>query len=1280
MSIQHSSQLNTFSSSDSISSPSLSTSNIADDNLEKLNANISTNKEFSQAQGPTDNIKNIEKNSNDENLKDTTSITEIKLDDGKTNLYPNLCKTNFPFKTSDRLLDDIYCSLYFINNQDTGILQKPPIAYSRERTDLQLKEYEPNLLHLMDQVTLKTKYEYPSKSCPNDALITVFMAVLYEDEDLLDLNTPDDIVDLEIYHVKITIKSKKQMELRYNVGVDTFHLVSYDELHPFDKQDIHMENKEKTADSAIYISPLTNKIIMIEILRPEFNEDVLSTFQLDKIENRIKNYYHHGEGEKYTKTEDTTDPDGASKSFDLLPVPTQVQCLSTFFKIIKGPLVETTVTNVSNVTNDGTIINERKCIPCNNKSVITKIDPELLTKYLNFTIERENEDEYFLPPLLINYMDDLDTRFLRDSFTRKCLEIIVIGNLSQKQFYSASSNTHYFKIFQLSSSQVVWYHLLHQHISNTYSFIEQLKSQLQYNTDYHFIDLSCYYYYDIKSIIKNYQTCCNLDPDNMEIYYDALTYVANCKHNQQLFVYCSSLDLVGKEALDGALITFGIDPQEIVKPQEITDDAILRIYENIKQSIFYKGDNEHQVSLMDLKNALHILAKFKKSSFLKFIVNHEPYNNIIDAYYALDLEPNMKDVDIIQTAYLIKVSDAPGLQLDCDRAIYSLAFYLRSLPLFNFLIAQCPDFNLFYNTDEISYDDALERIGVNSEDPDNAILDHFYRKWNGDENLVLPANFIKLRRDLLKIAIQRKSKLLEHFIETGNIDESLLPAGNWPAGLNNIGNTCYLNSLLQYYFSISPLRNYTVNYQKTTEDLLSNVTISKRRIGGREVSRQEMERSVQFTYQLRNLFDDMIHTPYKCCTPKKELAYLAFAPSNVSVEFEDEEDCTTLVAKISPDQLENALEMGRQQDVTECIGNVLFQLETASEPLKLEQDDEQYDLIKQLFYGKSKQTLVPVSTELGSEENTNNMDNKPVSEKFERFLSLLVDVSDKPRDIYDALDSYFQDDELLTMDEYGQVKRVVVITELPDILQIQIQRVYYDRERFMPYKNITAVPFKDKIYMDRYMEHKQDGEGDKDTFNNLKLQYGQLKQKLKRLQETKLKLCDTNEVGLTVKDALLETSKFLKSDLLVEELEMNEDNLEHTITTLNEMAKTMDLQSKNIVNEIEALEMTLDTFFDDSNINGMDNFRKHGYSLFAVFIHRGEASYGHYWVYIKEKKSSDTRAIWRKYNDENVTEVDESEVFNFTQGNTATPYFLVYVKEDLELEIEPLKRIINLQE
>jgi ubiquitin C-terminal hydrolase len=73
--------------------------------------------------------------------------------------------------------------------------------------------------------------------------------------------------------------------------------------------------------------------------------------------------------------------------------------------------------------------------------------------------------------------------------------------------------------------------------------------------------------------------------------------------------------------------------------------------------------------------------------------------------------------------------------------------------------------------------------------------------------------------------------------------------------------------------------------------------------------------------------------------------------------------------------------------------------------------------------------------------------------------------------------------------------------------------------------------------------------------------------------------------------------------------------------------------------------------------NQYNDYTKLAYKLHAVFIHQGQANYGHYWIYILDHKEDQ----WWKYNDSLVTKAQESEIYHDTTGSTANPYFLVYV-------------------
>jgi ubiquitin carboxyl-terminal hydrolase 25 len=91
------------------------------------------------------------------------------------------------------------------------------------------------------------------------------------------------------------------------------------------------------------------------------------------------------------------------------------------------------------------------------------------------------------------------------------------------------------------------------------------------------------------------------------------------------------------------------------------------------------------------------------------------------------------------------------------------------------------------------------------------------------------------------IAKEKNSSLLSSYVSgpTTNTDRNLL---EWPVGLQNIGNTCYLNSLLQFYFTVRPYREMVLDFESHKTDL-DDETLRFKKVGSRKVSRLEVERS-----------------------------------------------------------------------------------------------------------------------------------------------------------------------------------------------------------------------------------------------------------------------------------------------------------------------------------------------------------------------------------------------------------------------------------------------------
>jgi ubiquitin carboxyl-terminal hydrolase 25 len=133
--------------------------------------------------------------------------------------------------------------------------------------------------------------------------------------------------------------------------------------------------------------------------------------------------------------------------------------------------------------------------------------------------------------------------------------------------------------------------------------------------------------------------------------------------------------------------------------------------------------------------------------------------------------------------------------------------------------------------------EAYRLFNIDDRSIDEGMIESAY-KVAMDDNPALSETYTKAFNSI--VAGRQNSKL--QATSRGAHSRPEFGQPDWPVGLENIGNTCYLNSLLQFLFTIPELRNLVLNFDDVKMDLTPE-NIARKKVGSRQITLREIERA-----------------------------------------------------------------------------------------------------------------------------------------------------------------------------------------------------------------------------------------------------------------------------------------------------------------------------------------------------------------------------------------------------------------------------------------------------
>ncbi|THW59191.1 cysteine proteinase [Aureobasidium pullulans] len=776
------------------------------------------------------------------------------------------------------------------------------------------------------------------------------------------------------------------------------------------------------------------------------------------------------------------------------------------------------------------------------------------------------------------------------------------------------------------------------------------------------------------------QTTC--DPQEGPHYFDCLQDLATGRSSEQLILKSSKLasqNVLSKKDIDQAYKALGIDPD---RQKTVGDEEIIGIYKSRWSSSGPTGRSDLKVALRTLGNA--------RSSRPMLDAAADTVETYEQALAWLDANESQAD-DTIIALYGVKVDDSHNDPMTKDlarRAVDIIAKQRKSEMLHSWLATG------EMTSSTMSLEDACKHFEL--EDLDKIDPDTLEAVF-----LVAPPG----------TTTDRATATIRKAMADQNAGKPSHSTETWPVGLISHGNTCYLNSLLQYYFTVKPLRELVLNFDKYKYDLAAQGA-KHERVGNLHRPEYEIESFQSLTNDLRHLFERMIRDRGPAVRPEADLVCRAFlkptspeadttgaqrdesadvnmtSAENVNTPGTVEESAmisqassTTLQgdatltppatpkgekegellapplpprrpatpSQTSKTNLEKAEEAARQQqDVAEVMEELLTRLRASIKPLGQDSQGEQMDQLRDIFNMRIADTIVAEGEETSTKEDD--------------FTNLMLLPPYEPTNIYSALD------RVLDLHPEPNANKPVSVYKtfksFPPILQISINRILLDRHG-KPAKSEHSIKIEEYLYMDRYSED--------EAILARRKQCWEWRRRLRGLQAEK-DIIQKTKINIDGPSTLDGISDWLSTipdvDEILKDVGVDPVNVpEGLASNLQQETIFQRARLTDIAKEVRELEDDIAKQFSGPE------FEKLKYRLHAVFFHRGSTGHGHYWTYIYDIHHN----IWRLYNDEIVEEFTKiNEILNAEGWHQGTPTYAVYVRDDTkEQYVEPLRRDVE---